>query len=131
MSRLLAAFLLLSALASSTFAQKPSDNAPSDTATAMVSAASKDYPDESYVIEQSRTLYRFENDGTGRKETIARVRVQSEAGVEQWGQHVFGYNSANEKVEISYVRVRKEDGTVVTTPEDAVQDLTAPVEREA
>ncbi len=131
MSRLLAAFLLLSALASSTFAQKPSDNAPSDTATAMVSAASKDYPDESYVIEQSRTLYRFENDGTGRKETIARVRVQSEAGVEQWGQLVFGYNSANEKVEISYVRVRKKDGTVVTTPEDAVQDLTAPVEREA
>ena len=31
-------------------------------------------------------IYRFEADGTGRKETIARIRVQSEAGVQQWGQ---------------------------------------------
>jgi hypothetical protein len=66
-----------------------------------------------------------------RKETIARVRVQSEAGVEQWGQVLVGYNSANEKVEIPYVRVLKKDGTVVTAPPDSVQDLTAPVEREA
>jgi tetratricopeptide (TPR) repeat protein len=94
-------------------------------------AGSKDYADESYVIEQSRTLYRFENDGTGRKETIARIRVQSEAGVEQWGQLVVGYNSANEKVEIPYVRVRKQDGSVVTAPADSVQDLSAPVEHEA
>src|SRR5207302_9993649 len=69
--------------------------------------------------------------GTGRKETIARVRVQSEAGVEQWGQVVFGYNSANERVEIPYVRVLKKDGSVVTAPADSVQDLSAPIEREA
>ena len=40
----------------------------------------KDYSQEGFVIEQVRTLFRFESDGTGRKETIARVRVQSEAG---------------------------------------------------
>jgi len=132
MSRLLAAFLLVSAFASVSLAQKPSDKTQSAPAgVAGASGVSKDYSDESYVIEQSRTLYRFENDGTGRKETIARIRVQSEAGVEQWGQLVFGYNSANEKVEIAYVRVRKKDGSVVTAPADAVQDLTAPVEREA
>src|SRR5213079_458976 len=39
----------------------------------------KDYSQEGFVIEQVKTLYRFESDGTGRKETIARVRVQSEA----------------------------------------------------
>ena len=70
-------------------------------------------------------------DGTGRKETIARIRVQSEAGVQQWGQLQFGYNSANERVEIPYVRVLKADGTVVKAGDDAVQDLSAPVEREA
>ena len=94
-------------------------------------SAETNFSDEAFVIEQVQTKFRFENDGTGRKETIARVRVQSEAGVETWGQVVIGYNSANERVEIPYVRVRKKDGTVVTAPADSVQDLSAPVEREA
>ena len=42
-----------------------------------------------------------------------------------------GYNSANERVEIPYVRVLKEDGSVVKAGDDAVQDLSAPIEREA
>jgi tetratricopeptide (TPR) repeat protein len=111
--------------------QKPSSPPEKKTASSTGTAASKDYSQESFVIEQIKTQYRFENDGTGRKETTARIRVQSEAGVEQWGQVVVGYNSANEKVEIPYVRVRKKDGTVVTAPSDSIQDLSAPVEREA
>ena len=90
-----------------------------------------DYSQESFVIEQMHSHYRFEADGTGRKETTARIRVQSEAGVQQWGQLQEGYNSANERVEIPYVRVLKEDGTVVKAGDDAVQDLSAPIEREA
>jgi hypothetical protein len=39
-----------------------------------------DYTQESFVIEQMHSRYRFEADGTGRKETTARIRVQSEAG---------------------------------------------------
>src|SRR5215470_4842478 len=93
--------------------------------------SSKDYSQEAFVIEQVRSRLRFESDGTGRKETIARVRVQSESGVEQWGQVVIGYSSANERVEIPYVRVLKKDGSVVTAPADSVQDLSAPVAREA
>src|SRR5579862_3674996 len=91
----------------------------------------RDYSQESFVIEKMHSRYTFEADGTGRKETIARIRVQSEAGVQQWGQLQEGYNSANERVEIPYVRVLKEDGTVVKAGDDAVQDLSAPVEREA
>jgi len=94
-------------------------------------AKSPDYGQESFVIEQMHSRYRFEADGTGRKETTARIRVQSEAGVQQWGQLQEGYNSANERVEIPYVRVLKEDGTVVKAGDDAVQDLSAPIEREA
>ena len=90
-----------------------------------------DYAQESFVVERMHSHYRFEADGTGRKETIARIRVQSEAGVQQWGQLLEGYNSANERVEIPYVRVLKGDGTVVKAGEDAVQDLSAPIEREA
>jgi hypothetical protein len=90
-----------------------------------------DYSQEAFVVEQYRSRYRFESDGTGRKETVARIRVQSEAGVQQWGQIQVGYNSANERVEIAYVRVVKQDGSVVKAGDDAVQDLSAPVEREA
>src|SRR5580704_18427455 len=94
-------------------------------------ASQHDYSQEAFVVEQYRSIYRFESDGTGRKETIARIRVQSEAGVQQWGQLQIGYNSANERVEIGYVRVVKADGSVVKAGDDAVQDLSAPVEHEA
>jgi tetratricopeptide (TPR) repeat protein len=94
-------------------------------------AKAHDYTQESFVIEQMHSYYRFEADGTGRKETTARIRVQSEAGVQQWGQLQEGYNSANERVEIPYVRVLKADGSVVKAGPEAVQDLSAPIEREA
>ena len=110
---------------------KPNESKPADTAVSKSDEPKHDYSQEAFVIEHYRSTYRFESDGTGRKETVARVRVQSEAGVQQWGQIQIGYNSANERVEIAYVRVVKADGTVVKAGDDAVQDLTAPVEREA
>jgi tetratricopeptide (TPR) repeat protein/transglutaminase-like putative cysteine protease len=137
MSRLVFISFLVFSLVFPALAQlperKPADDKSSGSSSekTLTPSAKKDYSEEGFVIEQVRTLFRFEKDGTGRKETIARVRVQSEAGVEQWGQVQVGYNSANERVEIPYVRVLKKDGSVVTAPADSVQDLTAPVEREA
>src|ERR1700730_6760224 len=90
-----------------------------------------DHSQEASVVEKLRTSYRFENDGTGRREIYARIKVQSESGVEQWGQVVVGYNSANERVEIPFVRVLKLDGSTVTAPQDSVQDLSIPLERDA
>ena len=90
----------------------PSQSASGDKPTAKTDDK-HDYSQESFVIEQMHSRYRFEADGTGRKETVARIRVQSEAGVQQWGQLLEGYNSANERVEIPYVRVLKENVTVV------------------
>jgi tetratricopeptide (TPR) repeat protein/transglutaminase-like putative cysteine protease len=110
---------------------KAASSKTADTAATKPDAPKHDYSQEAFVVEQYHSRYRFESDGTGRKETIARIRVQSEAGVQQWGQLQEGYNSANERVEIAYVRVVKADGSVVKAGDDAVQDLTAPVEREA
>jgi len=120
---------------SSLIAQQPKSPsshpaAPAAT-TAADSAKPRDYSEEGFVIEYLHARYRFESDGTGSRELTARVRVQSEAGVQQWGQLQVGYNAANERVEIPYVRVLKTDGTVVKAGDDAVQDLTAPVERDA
>src|ERR1041384_5158924 len=90
-----------------------------------------DYSQEAVVVEQFSTAYRFERDGTGQREATLRVKVQSDAGVERFGQLVFGYSSANEKLDMDYVRVRKADGTVVNAAASDIQDLTAPVAREA
>lgn len=86
-----------------------------------------DYPQEAFVIESLHSGFRFESDGTGRVQTTVRVRVQSEAGLRTWGQLVFGYNSANEKMEVPYVRVTKPDKSVITAPAHAIQDLNLPI----
>ncbi len=82
-------------------------------------------------MEQYTTTYRFENDGTWKKTTSGRYRVQSEAALQGLGQLVFGYSSDTERLKIDYVRVLKSNGTVVTAPESAVQDLTSEVARQA
>ncbi len=104
---------------------------PPPQAPAAKPATAPDFSQEAFVIEQSRHLYRFENDGTGRHETYVRVKTQSEAGVQFWGQLRLGYNAATERLDIEFVRVHKADGSIVTAPADAVQDLSAPVQREA
>lgn len=98
---------------------------------ATPSKTAADFPQEAFVIEKFRSTYRFEKDGTGTHESYVRVKVQSEAGVNVWGQLVQGYNSANERVEFSYVRVLKSDGTTLTADPSAIQDLTPPFEQVA
>lgn len=90
-----------------------------------------DYSQEAFVIEHMKTSYRFEKDGTGGREHSLRVKIQSDAGVQTFGQLVFHYSSANEKLDIEQVSVRKADGSVVAASQSAVQDLTAPISREA
>ena len=90
-----------------------------------------DYSGEAVIIEQLSSAYRFERDGTGQREMMLRVKVQSDAGVERFGQLIFGYSSATEKLDMDYVRVRKADGTIVNAAASDVQDLTAPIAREA
>ena len=83
------------------------------------------------MYERILNRVRFENDGTEVSETEAVIRIQSQAGVEAFGQLVFGYSSATEKLEIEYVRVRKPDGKVVTTPDSTAQDFAPDVLKEA
>ena len=96
-----------------------------------IEAPSPDYSQEPFVFELYKLAWRFENDGTGTREQVARIRVQSDAGVQALGQLVFGYSTANERMEVKYVRVRKADGKVMTAGPDAAQDLPSPIEREA
>jgi hypothetical protein len=82
-----------------------------------------DYSQEAYVIERMTTSYRFEKDGAGRREQILRVKVQSDAGVESFGQIVFPYSSANEKLDIEQVTVRKGAKYTMTFPDETATKL--------
>src|SRR5205823_1875419 len=86
---------------------------------------------EAFVQEHWNESVRFENDGSGVRETTAAVRIQSQAGVQEFGQLVFGYSTANEDLDIDYVRVRRPDGQVINTPAAAAQDFAPDVLREA
>jgi tetratricopeptide (TPR) repeat protein len=91
--------------------------------------AKPDYSQEAVVIEEARSVFRFENDGTGEQQQTSRVRVQTEAGVQALGVLRFAYDKATQDIQIPYVRVRKPDGKVVNTPLDSVQDIAAEVSR--
>lgn len=100
-------------------------------ATAQSASPKKDLSQEAVVFDQFYNLVRYEGDGTGTHETTAVIRVQSQAGVQAFGQLVIGYSSATEKLEIDYVRVRKPNGQVVETPVLNAQDFAPEVLREA
>ena len=69
---------------------------------------------------------RYENDGTGREQLDARIRIVSESGVQALGQIKIGYSALSDKLDIVYVRVHKPDGTVIEAQQSAIQDLTTP-----
>ena len=85
-----------------------------------------DFSQQAFVVEHFFQSARFENDGTGREEQEANIRVISESGVQALGQVKLGYNALSDKLEIAYVRVRKPDGTTVAAQESVIQDLTIP-----
>ncbi len=97
--------------------------APSGAAVRPKSRA--DFSREPFVIEQFRTTARFETDGTGEQDLRGRVKVQSDAGVQQWSELVFGYDAAHEQIEVRYVRVRKSDGTTAEVAPDSMKDAVA------
>src|ERR1017187_3836431 len=96
-------------------------------ATAKTSATEPaDYSQEAFVTELYRESFRFENDGTGREQIDARIKINSDSGVQALGQLKVGYSALSDKLEVVYVRVIKPDGTVITAQESAIQDLTLP-----
>jgi len=99
--------------------------------TPELKSGTPDYSNEPVAYEYIHHELRYENDGSGTGELHGRVRVLTQAGLERAGQLVFDYNAAYEKLQIRSIRVEKPDGSVVTAGPESVQDLSAPVTREA
>lgn len=98
---------------------------------ASVTETVPDTSGEAAVIEKFSTRVTFENDGTSTREVAARIHIQSDAGVQNFGVLVFSYANSSESMSIDYVRVHKPDGSVVETPADNIQDMPADITRVA
>ena len=84
--------LALVFLARSLMAQAPSSS--------KTTTSNADDSQEAFVIEQFSRKERFEKDGIFSREEAARVRIQSEAGVQQYGLLDFSYASGTGTFEI-------------------------------
>ncbi|MGB6974160.1 MAG: DUF3857 domain-containing protein [Terracidiphilus sp.] len=112
---------------------KPAPPATNSAASPSKPAAPKppDFSQEALVFDRLYTRIRMEADGTGTRETTARIRILADAGVKAMAVLTFTYTASNEEVDIGYVRVVKPDGSIVVTPPYNVQDLPADVTRAA
>lgn len=132
LSRLLLLSASLLVLAATSLAQtQPPESAAAAAKQAPAASPPPNYSNEGSVIEQARTSFRFENDGSGEEIQYGRIRVQTPQAVQAFGQLVFTYSAASDKISADFVRVHKPDGHLVTAGPDAIQDLSSPVERVA
>jgi len=90
-----------------------------------------DYSKEGFVIEQKSVKLTFENDGTYSEDTTGRIKIQSQAGIEEFGVVTFPYASATTNLDVVYVRVVKPDKQVVNTPAENILDMPADITRQA
>lgn len=113
-------------------AANPPKPAPTaGAATASGTAKSPDFSKEAVVFDKLYTKVHEEADGTGSRQTTARIRILADAGVKDMAVLTFTYTASSQQIDIAYVRVLKPDGSVVVTPDYNVQDLPADVTREA
>jgi Domain of Unknown Function with PDB structure (DUF3857) len=73
-------------------------------------------------LELLETHYRFEADGSSRKEVHTVVKINSELGVRQFAHLNFDYNRAFETVEIPLVRVTHSSGGTADVLPSAITD---------
>lgn len=71
------------------------------------------YANTPFVFERHYVAVRFENDGTEQRELSVQVRIQSEAGAQQFRQLAFSYVAPNEEVTVRSVKVVKGDSSPV------------------
>ena len=83
------------------------------------------------VIEKRECKIVYENDGTATFDLTGRIRIQSQAGVHDWGVLNFPYASGTTTLQVVYVRVVKPDGRIVQTPPENVLDMPAEITRQA
>jgi tetratricopeptide (TPR) repeat protein len=125
----------LHAQASSTASQGAQATTPPQssvqTKSPATAASSTPSPAAPVTIELDSLKVRFENDGTGTRQIDVRVKAGTDEGVTELKTISFDYDSANEKVELRFLRVTKPNGSIVEAKPDALSDDLAPAAKDA
>jgi hypothetical protein len=96
-------------------AQKPAEKKSEITAT-------PDKEKNPAQIELLETRYRFESDGSSRKEVHTRVHINTELGVRQFARLNFDYNRGFQSIEIPLVHVTHATGGTADILPSAITD---------
>src|SRR5271154_938680 len=108
----------------------PQDAKPSAPVSAEKSAEAGT-PQVPARLELLETHYRFEADGSSRKEVPTIVKINSELGVRQFAHLNFDYNRAFENVEIPLMRVTHSSGGTADVLPSAITDNPNPAVADA
>jgi tetratricopeptide (TPR) repeat protein len=84
--------------------------------------ANADHSQEALLVEKYATTVRFQNDGRGERELSVRMRIETAASAQVLRALSFSYDSATEKMELGYLRVRKPDGSIVNASASAATE---------
>jgi Domain of Unknown Function with PDB structure (DUF3857) len=89
------------------------------------------YANEALVIERSETTYKYNEDGTGERDSFVRMKIQTEAGATQFSVVSFPFSSATESARLNSLVVHHPDGTSTETPASDGMEMPAPVTQQA
>jgi len=89
------------------------------------------YASEALVIERTETAYKYNEDGTGERNTFLRMKVQTEGGAAQFSVLSFPFSSATESPKLESLVVHHPDGTSTETPASDGMEMPAPVTQQA
>ncbi|HSM85595.1 MAG TPA: DUF3857 domain-containing protein, partial [Candidatus Limnocylindrales bacterium] len=93
-------------------------------------SGSSDPSQQAAIIEDVRTTVRFEDDGASQETMRQQVKIQSEAGLKEYGIITFGF-IAGSQFSIDTVEVHKKDGTIVKAGPANTQEVTPEISRVA
>jgi len=103
---------------------------PGPSKSALPNSA-PDYSNQASVIEDLNTTIVYQDNGAAVTTRTGRVKIQSQAGVQDFGLIQFPYASATTSMQVVYVRVIKPDQSVVATPNENVLDMPAQITQQA
>jgi hypothetical protein len=121
--RFSAALILIAAVPRIAIAQEPSQKPvekPTDKKVAKTAPPEK--PENPAQIELLETRYRFETDGSSRKEVHTRVHINSELGARQFARLNFDFNRAFQSIEIPLVHITHASGGTADILPSAITD---------
>ena len=88
------------------------------------------YPDANALVISDKTDIEYQSNGQALTRNYGLVKILTQAGLEDNGEHRAEYYRTYDTVRIVTARVIKEDGTVIDVPDDMIKDINSTASEE-